>query len=99
MPSPTRGEGAFTCIPLIIDLRRDDELQPRETYTSIALHGRAFAHPAVERGSPSIHHRWTGQLEVPEHVDQRAQPLLAIGCDIQAGIVEEAGAGAQADAA
>ena len=36
---------------------------------------------------------------MPEHVDQRRQALFAIGVDIEAGIIEEARAGAQADAA
>src|SRR3569832_2362777 len=47
----------------------------------------------------SIHHRWPCQLEMPEHVDQCTEALLAIGIDIHAGVVEEAGAGAQANAA
>ena len=46
-----------------------------------------------------IKHRRPRQAEVPEHVDQRCKALLAIGVDVEAGIVEEAGAGAQADAA
>ncbi len=52
------------------------------------------------RFSPRV--RSTGgprQSDMPEHIDQRRQPPLAIGVDIEAGIVEEAGAGAQADAA
>ena len=44
-------------------------------------------------------HRRPREPKVPEHVDQRRQALLAIGIDIEAGIIEEAGAGAQADAA
>src|ERR1700676_2167820 len=36
---------------------------------------------------------------MPEHVDQRGEALLAIGIDIEAGIIEEAGAGSQADPA
>ena len=36
---------------------------------------------------------------MPEQIDQRREPLLAIGIDVEAGIIEEAGAGAQADAA
>ena len=36
---------------------------------------------------------------MPEQVDQRREALLAIGIDVEAGIVEEAGAGPHADAA
>ena len=36
---------------------------------------------------------------MPEQVDQRREALLAIGVDVEAGIIEKAGAGAQADAA
>ena len=47
----------------------------------------------------AVEHRRPRQPEMPEHVDQRRQALLAIGIDVEAGIIEEAGAGAQADAA
>ncbi len=36
---------------------------------------------------------------MPEQVDQCRKALLAIGVDIEAGIIEEAGAGPHADAA
>ncbi len=36
---------------------------------------------------------------MPEHVDQLGQALFAVGIDIKAGIIQEAGAGSQADAA
>ncbi len=36
---------------------------------------------------------------MPEHFDEGGEALLAVGVDIEAGIVEEAGAGPQADAA
>ena len=47
----------------------------------------------------SVQHRRPRQAKMPEHVDQRREALLAIGIDVEAGIIEEAGAGAQADAA
>src|ERR1700730_15115618 len=46
-----------------------------------------------------IQHRWPGQPKMPEHLDQRCEALLAIGIDIEAGIIEEAGAGTQPDPA
>ena len=39
------------------------------------------------------------QLEMPEQGDHRREALLAIGVDIEAGIVEEAGPGPHADTA
>ena len=36
---------------------------------------------------------------MPEQIDQCREALLAVGVDIEAGIIEEAGAGAHADAA
>ena len=39
------------------------------------------------------------QAEMPEQFDHRREALLAMGIDIEAGIIEEAGAGAHADAA
>ena len=36
---------------------------------------------------------------MPEQLDHRGKALLAIGIDVEAGIIEEAGAGAHADAA
>ena len=46
-----------------------------------------------------IEHRRPGQLEMPEQGDHRREALLAVGVDIEAGIVEEAGAGPHADTA
>ena len=39
------------------------------------------------------------QPEMPEQVDHRREALLAVGIDIEAGIIEEAGTGPHADAA
>ena len=50
-------------------------------------------------GCVRLEHRRPGQAKMPEQVDQRREALLAIGIDIEAGIIEEAGAGAHADAA
>jgi hypothetical protein len=36
---------------------------------------------------------------MPEHFHEGGQPLLAVGVNVETGIVEEAGAGPQADAA
>jgi len=36
---------------------------------------------------------------MPEHLDERRKALVAIGLDVEAGIVEEARAGTQADPA
>ena len=36
---------------------------------------------------------------MPEHIDQCRETLLAVGIDVEARIVEEAGAGSQTDAA
>ena len=40
-----------------------------------------------------IEHRGACQLEVPEQIDQRSEALLAIGIEIEAGIIEETGTG------
>jgi hypothetical protein len=46
-----------------------------------------------------IKHRRSGQAEMPEQFDQCGKALLAIGIEVEAGIVKEAGTGAHADAA
>jgi hypothetical protein len=40
-----------------------------------------------------IQHRRPRQAEMPEQLHQLRQPLLTVGVEIEAGVIEEAGAG------
>src|SRR3954452_18898309 len=51
------------------------------------------------RGVVAIQRRRPRQLEMPQQIHQRREALLAKGLDVHAGIIEEARAGAHADAA
>src|SRR5712692_5908758 len=52
-----------------------------------------------QRDEIMIEHRRSCQTEMPEQIDHCREALLTVGVDIEAGVIEEAGAGPHADAA
>ena len=49
--------------------------------------------------SIAVQHRRPRQFEMLQQIDERLEPLLAIGIDVHAAVVEEAAPRAQPDAA